>query len=194
MSRKRCEPDDASDLLIEYHDHQWGKPTFEDRVLYEFLVLESFQAGLSWNTILRKRAAFRRALDNYDYRKVAQYDDSKLDELLNNADIIRNKPKLQAAITNAQQLIKVQEEYGSFARFLWAYVDNQPIDNQLKDRRQADAKSDLSTAISKDLKKRGFKFVGPTMVYSFLEAVGLINNHEVSCFRYSEVKKVAIDL
>ena len=194
MNKTRCEPDDASALLIQDHDQQWGKPTFDDRVMFEFLVLESFQAGLSWNTILRKRQAFGEALDDFDYQKVAEYDQKKLNQLLNNQDIIRNEPKLRAAINNAQRLIEVRQEHGSFARFIWSYVDNQPIDNQLKDRRKAEPKNDLSAKISKDLKKKGFQFVGPTMMYSFMEAMGLINNHEVTCFRYEEVKKVAIDL
>ena len=194
MNPPRCEPDDADDLLIRYHDQQWGKPTFDDQVMFEFLVLESFQAGLSWNTILHKRAAFRQALDGFDYRKVAQYDQKKLDKLLNNEDIIRNQPKLEAAINNAQRLLDVREEHGSFARFIWSYVDNQPIDNQLKDRRKAEPKNALSERIAKDLKQREFQFIGPTIMYSFMEAMGLINNHEVTCFRYDEVKQVAIDL
>ena len=192
MNKQRCGPEDMDKLFIQYHDDQWGKPTFDDNVMFEFLVLESFQAGLNWNMILQKRESFRKALDEFDYQKIAKYDKEKLSKLLKNEDIIRNQPKLEATINNAAKFIEVQEEYGSFSQFVWAYVDNKPIDNKVKNYKNAKSSNELSSKIAEDLKDKGFQFIGPTVIYSFMEAMGLINNHEVSCFRYEEVKNVEL--
>jgi DNA-3-methyladenine glycosylase I len=170
---------------MKYHDEEWGKPVYDDATLFEFLLLETFQAGLSWITILNKRENFRKAFDNFDYKKIAQYDDSKIQELLLDAGIIRNKLKVYSAITNAQNFIKIQNEFGSFSNYIWDFVDGKPIDNKLRDLSQAQATTLLSDKISKDLKKREFKFVGSTVVYAHMQATGMVNDHVEDCWTRS---------
>jgi len=178
----------VGDTLYEaYHDKEWGVPVYDDDTLFEFLILETFQAGLSWITILRKRENFRKALDNFDYKKIAKYNQKKKDSLLQDAGIIRNKLKVNATVTNAQAFMKIQEEFGSFSKYIWDFVDGKPIKNNFKDYRKAPANTPLSDVICKDLKKRGFKFVGSTVIYAHMQATGMVNDHEVSCFRYNEV-------
>ncbi|MEJ6792818.1 MAG: DNA-3-methyladenine glycosylase I [Lacinutrix sp.] len=186
MTKHKCSWCLGDDLYEAYHDNEWGVPVYNDHQLFEFLILETFQAGLSWITILRKRENFRLAFDFFDYKKIAQYEDDKKHELLNNASVIRNKLKVNSAITNAQAFIKIQEEFGSFNNYLWAFV-NKPIKNRLKNFKDAPANTPLSDKLSKDLKKRGFKFVGSTVIYAFMQATGMINDHEIGCFRYEEV-------
>lgn len=176
------------DALYEaYHDLEWGVPVKDDATLFEFLVLETFQAGLSWITILRKRENFRNAFDNFDYQKIAAYPESKIQDLLQDAGIIRNKLKVRATVTNAQAFIKIQDEFGSFSKYIWSFVDHTPIKNKVKDYKKAPATTPISDALSKDLKKRGFKFVGSTVMYAHMQATGMVNDHEVDCFRYNQV-------
>jgi DNA-3-methyladenine glycosylase I len=178
---KRCDCSGSDPLMIKYHDEEWGKPVHNDSVLFEFLILEGFQAGLSWSTILNKRENFRKAFDNFDYKKIAQYDEDKVQELLQNAGIVRNKLKVRATIQNAQSFLQVQKEFGSFDKYIWSFTDNKVLQNNHKSMQSLLAKTELSDKISKDLLKRGFKFVGSTIVYSFLQAVGIINDHLVDC-------------
>ncbi|NAS12676.1 DNA-3-methyladenine glycosylase I [Poritiphilus flavus] len=187
MEKHRCGWCLGDPLYEAYHDEEWGVPVRDDHTLFEFLILETFQAGLSWITILRKRENFRNAFDQFDYRKIAEYQQGKVDQLLQDAGIIRNKLKIHATISNAQAFLKVQEEFGSFSTYIWQFVDNVPIKNALKNHKEAPANTDLSDRISKDLKKRGFKFVGSTVVYAHMQATGMVNDHEVGCFRYEEV-------
>ncbi|NQM50857.1 DNA-3-methyladenine glycosylase I [Streptococcus suis] len=168
-------------LYIAYHDQEWGRPLHEERALFELLCLESYQAGLSWEIVLNKRLAFRSAFFDYDVQKVATMTDGQLDSLLANPTIIRHKTKLYATRTNAQAFLRVQEEFGSFDHYLWSWVDFSPLDNPIKSFRELPTKSELSERLSKDLKKRGFKFVGPVCVYSYLQAAGLLNEHEETC-------------
>ena len=165
-------------LYIKYHDSEWGVPSYEDTYLYEMLLLESFQAGLSWECILNKRESFRKAFDNFDYIKISKYDESKINELLNNKDIIRNKLKINAAINNAKVFINIQKEYGTFSNYIWKFTNNRIINNTDNIIRST---SPLSDEISKDLKRRGMKFVGSTIIYSYLQAIGIINDHELQC-------------
>lgn len=174
----------TTELYKEYHDKEWGKPVHDDRKLFEMLILEGMQAGLSWLTILNKRTAFREAFDEFDYQKIALYGEAKMDELMQNANIVRNRLKIKSAITNAQQFIKVQDEYGSFDAFIWSYVDNKPILNHFKSEAEIPAATSLSDKISKDLKKRGFKFVGSTIVYAYMQAIGMVNDHVKGCYLY----------
>ena len=168
-------------LYIAYHDEEWGKPLHDEHDLFELLCMETYQAGLSWETVLNKRSAFRQAFHDYDVEKVAQMTDSELDSLLDTPDIIRNKAKLYATRANAQAFLKVQKEFGTFDQYLWSWVDFTPLVNKVDNYQNAPAKTELSEIISKDLKKRGFKFVGPVCVYSYLQAAGLVNDHEDSC-------------
>ncbi len=168
-------------LYVAYHDQEWGKPLHEEQALFELLCLETYQAGLSWETILNKRAAFKQAFHDYDYRKVATMTDKELEEILKNPSVVRNRLKIFATRSNAQAFLMVQEEFGSFDHYIWSFVDFTPLDNLVKDYQSAPAKTPLSEQISKDMKKRGFKFVGPVAVYSFLQAAGLVNDHEVGC-------------
>ena len=174
----------TTELYKEYHDSEWGKPVHDDRKLFEMLILEGMQAGLSWLTILNKRMGFREAFDNFDYQKIALYDEAKIEELMQNANIVRNRLKIKSAITNAQQFIKIQEEYGSFNAFIWSYVDHKPIHNHFKSEAEIPAATPLSDKISKDLKKRGFKFVGSTIVYAYMQSIGMVNDHVQSCYLY----------
>ena len=166
---------------ILYHDTEWGVPSHDDGYIFEMLILEGFQAGLSWNTILQKRENFRKAFDNFDYRKMAEYDEMKLNELLKNEGIIRNRLKINSTVTNARAFMKIQEEFGSFAKYIWNFTDNKRIINKWKELSEVPATSKLSDKISKDLKKRGFKFIGSTIIYSFLQAVGIIDDHLINC-------------
>lgn len=181
MKVTRCAWCLSSDLYKEYHDKEWGKPVYDDVHFFEFLLLETFQAGLSWITILNKRENFRNAFDHFNYKKIASYSEEKTQELLLDAGIIRNKLKVNSAVTNAQNFIKIQEEFGSFSNYIWAFVDGKPIDNNPKTLKEVPAITPLSDAISKDLKKRGFKFVGSTVMYAFLQATGIVNDHLADC-------------
>lgn len=179
----RCDWCCGDELYIRYHDNEWGVPVHNDLVLFEFLVLESMQSGLSWLTILRKRENFRKAFDNFDIKKIAKYNEEKINELLNDSGIVRNNLKIKAAINNANMFIKIQEEFGSFNCYLWSFVDNKVINNHYKKIDEVPVKSELSDKISKDLKRRGFKFLGSIIIYSYLQAIGIINDHINSCFR-----------
>lgn len=187
MTKHRCGWCVGDELYEAYHDQEWGVPVTDDDTLFEFLILETFQAGLSWITILRKRENFRKAFDGFNYRKIAQYKQDKIDSLLQDAGIIRNKLKIHATISNAQMFMKIQEEFGSFSNYIWGFVDGEPIKNKLKHYKEAPATTTISDALSKDLKKRGFKFVGSTVMYAHMQATGMVNDHEVGCFRYHEV-------
>ena len=182
MEPKRCGWCLSSDLYKEYHDKEWGIPVYDDTKLFEFLILETFQAGLSWITILNKRDNFRKAFDHFDYKKIAHYSEDKIQELLLDAGIIRNKLKVYSAVSNAQAFIKVQEEFGSFSKYIWGFVNGKPIDNNRKSLKEVPATTPLSDAISKDLKKRGFKFVGSTVVYAHMQATGMVNDHVEDCW------------
>ena len=187
MKKHKCSWCEGDALYEAYHDNEWGVPVYDDATLFEFLILETFQAGLSWITVLRKRENFFDAFNQFDYKKIANYNEEKVQELLQNAGIIRNKLKIRATITNAQAFMKIQEDFGSFSKYIWAYVEGKPIKNNLKTHKDAPANTALSDALSKDLKKRGFKFVGSTVMYAHMQATGMINDHEVRCFRYNEV-------
>tara|TARA_R100000935_G_scaffold55161_1_gene84849 strand:+ start:47 stop:622 length:576 start_codon:yes stop_codon:yes gene_type:complete len=186
-TKTRCKWCGTNPLYIKYHDEEWGVPVKDDKIIFEFLLLETFQAGLSWITILRKRENFRIAFDDFDYKKIAGYDQSKINSLLQNAGIVRNKLKVHAAVTNAQNFIQIQNEFGSFSKYMWSFVDNKPINNSWKTQEDVPATTALSDKLSKDLKKRGFKFVGSTVVYAHMQAVGMVNDHIRDCFRYNEV-------
>lgn len=188
MKKNRCGWCIGDPLYEAYHDNEWGVPVYDDETIFEFLILETFQAGLSWITILRKRENFRKALDNFDYKKIASYNDSKFESLLQDSGIVRNKLKIRATITNAQNFIKIQESFGSFSKYIWSFVDGKPIQNELENYKNATANTPLSDAISKDMKKRGFKFVGSTVIYAHMQATGMVNDHELSCFRYHEIR------
>jgi DNA-3-methyladenine glycosylase I len=183
----RCPWCEGSDLYRTYHDHEWGVPVHDDRKQFEFLILEGAQAGLSWSTILNKREGYRAAYDNFDPIKVASYDEAKIAELLNNPGIVRNRLKVRASVTNAQLFLDVQKEFGSFDAYIWGFVGGKPIINHFKAMSEVPATSPESDALSKDLKKRGFKFVGSTIIYAHMQAVGMVNDHLVSCFRHQEV-------
>lgn len=181
---KRCRwVDEKSEIYKNYHDNEWGVPKFDDRYLFEFLVLESFQAGLSWITVLKKREAFKKAYDNFDVNKVANYNDKKIDELLNNSEIIRSKNKIISSINNAKIFIEIQKEYGSFSNYIWGVTDNKVVKNTTG---IFPVSTELSDKISKDLKKRGMKYMGTVIVYSYLQAIGIVDDHEKDCFKYSK--------
>ncbi len=185
----RCEWSGSDPLYIQYHDEEWGVPLHDEQKLFEFLVLEGMQAGLSWITILRKRENFRKAFDNFDVNKVARYKERKIEALMQDAGIIRNRQKILATIDNARAFLAVQDEFGSFDKYIWSFVNGKPIRNEWKTLQQIPAKTPLSETISKDLIKRGFRFVGPTIVYAHLQATGVVQDHLVSCFRYKELKR-----
>lgn len=176
-----------NDLAIRYHDEEWGVPVHDDQRFFEFLILEGAQAGLSWDTILRKRDAYREAFDGFDPVRVARYSDAKREKLLQNEGIIRNRLKIASAVSNAKSFLKVQDELGSFDRYIWDFVGGKPIVNKTKSTADIVAKTEISDAISKDLRKRGFNFVGSTIMYAFMQATGMVNDHLTSCFRYKEV-------
>ena len=177
-----------NDLAIKYHDEEWGVPLHDDRGLFEFLILEGAQAGLSWDTILRKRDTYRKAFDNFDPAKVARYSEAKCSKLMLNDGIIRNRLKIASAVSNAKAFQKVQKEFGSFDAYIWSFVDGEPIVNKFNGLGDVPAKTEVSDTISTDLKKRGFNFVGSTIMYAFMQAVGLVNDHTVTCFRYKELR------
>ncbi len=183
----KCEWAGNDPLYQDYHDKEWGVPIYEDQKIFEFLILETFQAGLSWITILRKRDNFRKAFDKFDYRKIADYSDKKINELLNDSSIIRNRLKIHATITNAKAFMKVQVEFGTFSKYIWSFTGGKPIQNMFSTLNQIPAKTDLSDKISTDLKKRGFKFVGSTVVYAHMQATGMVNDHCIYCFRHKEL-------
>ncbi len=187
-SKTRCSWCGDEPLYGEYHDTEWGVPFRDEQKMFEFLVLETFQAGLSWITILRKRENFRKVLDNFDYKKIALYNEIKIAELLQDRGIIRNKLKVKATISNAVAFMKIQKEYGSFSKYIWGFVNDKPIQNNIKSMSEVKATSATSDKLSKDLKKRGFKFVGPTVVYAHMQATGMVNDHTVDCFRHKEVQ------
>jgi DNA-3-methyladenine glycosylase I len=178
----RCEWSQKSEIYSKYHDEEWGKPLHDDKKLFEFLILEGMQAGLSWITILKKRDSFRIAFENFDVHKVARFDRQKIAELMSDSGIIRNRMKIEASINNAQHFLELVEEFGSFDRYIWGFVDQKPIINRWTKLSEIPAKTELSDCISEDLKRRGFKFVGSTIVYSHLQATGMINDHLVTCF------------
>jgi DNA-3-methyladenine glycosylase I len=185
--KTRCDWAGSDPLYIEYHDTEWGVPVHDDRSWFEFLILEGAQAGLSWLTILKKRQKYREAFDNFDPAKIAVYNSAKVSDLLSDSGIIRNKLKIEAAVQNASAFLAVQQEYGSFDRYVWQFMGGRPLKNKWKSVQQIPAQTRESAALSSDLKKRGFKFVGPTICYAFMQATGLVNDHIVGCFRYKEV-------
>jgi DNA-3-methyladenine glycosylase I len=190
-NKKRCQwvPLD-NPLYVKYHDEEWGVPIHDDRLLFEFLVLEGMQAGLSWLTILRKRENFRTAFDHFNPREIALYNEKKIEELMQNGGIIRNRLKIVSAVQNAKAFLDVQAEFGSFDSFIWQFVEGKPIVNQWKTLKEIPAKTPLSDAISKELKKRGFRFVGSTIIYAHMQATGMVNDHTIDCFRYKEINGV----
>jgi len=185
--KNRCSWCGNDPLYVKYHDEEWGVPVYDDAKLFEFLILETFQAGLSWITVLKKRENFRVAFDNFDYKKISKYNEVKFEELLQNAGIIRNRLKIKATISNANLFMKIQEEFGSFSKYIWDFTNGKPIKNKAITLNEVPATTLLSDKISKDLKKRGFKFVGSTVIYAHMQATGMVNDHVVDCFRYKEV-------
>ena len=189
MIRKRCAWVGENPLMVDYHDREWGVPVHDDRKHFEFLVLEAAQAGLSWSIVLRKREGYRRAFSSFDPHKVARYTDLRIDELALDPSIIRNRRKIEAAVRNARQFLAIQDEFGSFNTYCWRFVDGQPLRNRWKRTKEIPPTSPQSDALSKDLKQRGFSFVGPTVIYAHMQAVGMVNDHLVDCFRYNEVQR-----
>jgi len=187
MKKIRCDWAGSDQIYIDYHDNEWGVPIYDDEKIFEFLILETFQAGLSWITILKKRDNFKKAFDNFNYKKIAKYDDNKFNELIQNAGIIRNKLKIKATINNAQLFMKIQEEFGSFSKYIWQFVGGKPIVNNWKTTEDIPATTEISDKLSKDMKKRGFKFVGSTVIYAHMQATGMVNDHIIDCFRHKEV-------
>jgi len=187
--RKRCSWAASNPLMKEYHDKEWGTPIHDDRLLFEFLILEGVQAGLSWNIVLQKRENYRMAFEDFDYKKIANYSEKKVEELLQNKGIIRNRRKIQATISNAKAFLEIQNEFGSFNAYIWGFVDYKPIQNSWESLEEIQAKTKLSETINLDLKKRGFKFIGPTIIYAFMQAIGMVNDHTIDCYRYAELKK-----
>lgn len=185
---KRCNWGSTNPLMMKYHDEEWGVPLHDDLKLFEFLILEGMQAGLSWNTIINKRESFRHAFDNFDPLVVASYNENKVEELMQNVGIIRNRLKIEASINNAQKFIEIQSEYGSFDKYIWGFVNNSPIVNKFSTLKEIPARTTLSDTISADLKKKGFKFIGSTIIYAHLQATGVVNDHIISCYRYEEIK------
>jgi len=176
-------------LYIKYHDEEWGTPIHDDRKLFELLTLEGFQAGLTWELILKRRTALREAFADFDPEKVAKYTVTKIQETLANPQVIRNKAKIHSTVSNAQRFLEIQSELGSFDKFIWQFVNGKPIDHKLKSMTEMPAETEESRAMSKELKKRGFKFVGPTICYAFMQAVGMVNDHLTSCFRYRQINR-----
>ena len=185
---KRCDWANSNPLETMHHDDEWGVPVHDDRLLFEMLILESAQSGLSWATILKKREGYIKAFDGFDVIKVSKYTQSRIEELLNNPEIVRNKLKINATVENAKRFIEIQKEYGSFDTYIWSFVEGVSLNNAWKKMSDVPSSTPESAAMSRDLKKKGFKFVGPTTCYAYMQAVGMVNDHLVSCFRYSEVK------
>ena len=188
--KQRCKWAGTDPLYIEYHDNEWGIPLHDDRKLFELLILEGMQAGLSWITILKKRQSYRKAFNNFDAEQIASYDSNKIVQLLSNKGIIRNRLKIEAAVQNARAFLSVQKEFDSFDTYIWQFIDGKPIKNAWKTQEEIPSKTDESIDMSIDLKKRGFKFAGPTICYAFMQAVGMVNDHTVDCFRYHEIQGV----
>jgi DNA-3-methyladenine glycosylase I len=182
---EKCEWCLGSELMIKYHDEEWGVPLHDDRKLFEFFVLDAFQAGLSWSTILNKRENFRKAFDDFDAKKISKYDEAEFERLMNDAGIVRNRLKILATIENAKQFLRIQEEHGSFDKYIWSFVKGKPIVNNFKEMKEIPAKTEVSDEMSKALKKEGFKFCGSTICYAFMQAAGLVNDHTLDCFRRS---------
>ena len=182
---EKCEWCLGSELMIKYHDEEWGVPLHDDRKLFEFFVLDAFQAGLSWSTILNKRENFRKAFDDFDAKKISKYDEAEFERLMNDAGIVRNRLKILATIENAKQFLRIQEEHGSFDKYIWSFVKGKPIVNNFKEMKEIPAKTEVSDEMSKALKKKGFKFCGSTICYAFMQAAGLVNDHTLDCFRRS---------
>ncbi len=191
---KRCSWCGNDELYIKYHDEEWGVPVFDDRKQFEFLVLESAQAGLSWITILRKRENYRKAYDDFDPVLVANYGEEKIQELMRNEGIIRNERKIRASINNAKRFLEIQKEFGSFCNYIWGFVNHKPIINSWRSVSEHPAKTELSERISMDMKKRGFQFLGPVIIYSHMQATGLVNDHVVDCFRYEELSSGSYEI
>ncbi len=189
--KTRCIWPGNDPLMIAYHDQEWGVPLHDDKKIFEFMVLDAFQAGLSWSTILKRREGFRKAFDNFDYNKIAKYDAKKIEKLLKDEGIIRNRLKVTATVTNAIQFKKVQKEFGTFDKYIWQFVKGKPIDNKCKSIKSIKASSKESDAMSKDLKKRGFKFVGTTICYAFMQAAGMVNDHTTDCFRHIAISQLS---
>ena len=187
---ERCDWGTPNETMQKYHDEEWGVPLHDDQKLFEFLVLEGFQAGLSWQIVLNKREAFRKAFDDFNVEKVANYNEAKINELLQDKAIIRNKMKIAATVNNANRFLEVQKEFGTFDKYIWGFVNYNPIVNSFKTMKEMPAKTPLSDKISADLKKRGFKFIGSTVIYAHMQATGMVNDHMVGCFRYNEIKKL----
>ncbi|MDX9881784.1 MAG: DNA-3-methyladenine glycosylase I [Prolixibacteraceae bacterium] len=185
---ERCSWSVKDPLYIQYHDEEWGVPVHDDKKLFEFLILEGVQAGLSWLTVLRKRENYRKAYDDFEVEKVAAYGQDKIDELMNNEGLVRNKLKILASINNAQRFIGIQKEFGSFDRYIWGFIGGETIVNHWESLSQIPATSPVSDAISRDMKKRGFKFVGSTIIYAHMQATGMVNDHLTSCFRHREIR------
>jgi len=186
-NENRCSWCGEDPLYVAYHDEEWGVPVYDDQTLFEFLILEGAQAGLSWSTILKKRKGYRLAFDGFEVEKVVCYDGIKILALLNDPGIVRNQLKIGSAVTNAQAFLNIQEKWGSFSDFIWSFVDGRPIQNAWRFLAEIPAKTSLAEDLSKDLKKRGFRFVGPTIIYAFMQATGMVNDHLVDCFRYPEI-------
>ena len=187
--KHRCQWVDMSfDDYIRYHDQEWGVPVHDDKVLFEFLTLEGAQAGLSWSTILKKRQGYHAAFSEWNVERIASYDEGRIQRLMLNSEIVRNQLKIRSTVSNAQNFIKIQDQLGSFDQYLWSFVDGCPVVNNFKNHQEIPAKTELSDTISKDLKNKGFKFIGSTIIYAYLQAVGLVNDHTTDCFRYIEVQ------
>jgi DNA-3-methyladenine glycosylase I len=187
--KKSCSWPTDDPLMIKYHDKEWGVPVHNDKKLFEFLLLEGFQAGLNWRTVLYKRENFRKAFDNFDFTKIAKYSKRKINTLLKDEGIIRNKLKVESAVTNAKAFLEVRKEFGTFNKYIWSFVNGKPIQNKFKALKEIPVSTELSDLISKDLKKRGFKFVGTTIIYAHMQATGMVNDHVVGCFRHRELEK-----
>ena len=188
LPKKRCSWSDSSEIYQAYHDEEWGVPLHDERTLFEFLTLEGAQAGLSWITILKKRESYREAFDNFEVERVACYDERKIESLLQNSGIVRNRLKVHSTVLNAQKFLAVQEEFGSFDQFIWRFVDGRPVQNHWTSLSNVPASTAVSDAMSKELKRRGFKFVGSTICYAFMQATGMVNDHTTDCFRYKQLK------
>ncbi len=186
MEAKRCWGD-KDDLSRDYHDNEWGTPVYDDTILFEFIILEGAQAGLNWMTILRRREGYRKAFNGFDFNKIAKYNEKDVERLLQDEGIIRNKLKINSTILNAQVFLKIREEFGTFSNFIWGFVENKPINKNVKSWKEVPATTEISDKISKDLKKRGMKFVGSTIIYAFMQAVGMVNDHLVDCFKHKEI-------
>lgn len=191
MNKARCRWAGSDPLYVAYHDKEWGVPVYDDKKLFEFLILEGMQAGLSWITILRKRENYHKAFDNFDAAKISRYKSARIEKLMQNEGIIRNRLKIEAVMANAKAYLQIQKEFGTFARYIWGFVDNRPVTNNFATMKEIPPETETARVMSKDLKKRGFKFVGPTICYAFMQAVGLVNDHTVDCFRHKDVQKLA---